>query len=76
MYDYLNLNKPIILYTYDLEKYIEDRGMYENLTDYPFHVTSSLSDLKQIIDNIENSAEYKELKKRFSCYDQKKVLKK
>ena len=65
MYDYLNLNKPIILYTYDLEKYIEDRGMYENLTDYPFHVTSSLSDLKQIIDNIENSAEYKELKKIF-----------
>ena len=71
MYDYLNLNKPIILYTYDLEKYIEDRGMYENLMDYPFHVTSSLSDLKQIIDDLDNSAEYEELKKRFSCYDQK-----
>ena len=35
-YDFANTQKEIILFAYDKEKYYKERGMYENIDDYPF----------------------------------------
>ena len=41
MYDYANTGRKIILFAYDREKYLSERGMYEDITSYPFPVVST-----------------------------------
>lgn len=36
MYDYLNTNKPIVLFSYDKDSYYASRGCYEDIDNYPF----------------------------------------
>lgn len=69
MYDYLNLDKPIILYTYDLEEYAENRGLYEPISAYPFTVASTLEELASAIENIEHCVDYHEMKAKFAKND-------
>ncbi|WP_342366178.1 CDP-glycerol glycerophosphotransferase family protein [Staphylococcus pasteuri] len=69
MYDYLNLNKPVILYTYDLEEYANTRGMYEDLTEYPFVNTETLEDLERAINKVDSEINYANMKQRFTKYD-------
>ena len=69
MYDYLNLDKPVILYTYDLDEYANTRGMYEDLTDYPFINIDTLEELEKVINKIEPTTDYTEMKNRFTKYD-------
>ncbi|WP_367365376.1 CDP-glycerol glycerophosphotransferase family protein [Pediococcus parvulus] len=45
MFDYLNLNKPIILYTYDMYDYIKNNGTYINPNEIGFPVVDSSEDL-------------------------------
>lgn len=79
MYDYLNLNKPVILYAYDKEDYIENRGMYENIESYPFELVSSLEELEYAIDSSEKEFNYNDLNNRFISSDSevgaKKIVK-
>lgn len=35
-YDYANTGRKVILYAYDREEYMQTRGMYEDIRDYPF----------------------------------------
>lgn len=44
-FDFAITNKKIILFTYDLEEYLETRGMYLSLRDLPFAHVNELSDL-------------------------------
>ena len=41
MYDYANTGRKIILFAYDREEYLSERGMYEDIIGYPFPVVSS-----------------------------------
>lgn len=52
--EFLSLNKPIILFTYDLERYLEnDRGFYFDLTEKPFGEIVTTSD--ELINLIKNN---------------------
>ena len=41
-FDFIPLNKPIIYYTYDLEEYKQDRGLYFEMSDMPGKVCNSI----------------------------------
>lgn len=38
MFDYAETGRRIVLFTYDLEDYIRDRGMYMDIRDFPFDI--------------------------------------
>ncbi|MBI5974452.1 CDP-glycerol glycerophosphotransferase family protein [Staphylococcus canis] len=69
MFDYANLNKPIILFTYDLESYKQERGLYEDITDYPFTQVMDVQSLTTEIQQLPNTANYQIINKRFNNYD-------
>ncbi|RTX83026.1 glycosyl transferase family 1, partial [Staphylococcus piscifermentans] len=68
MYDYANMNKPVILYTYDYEEYIESRGVYEDIDKYPFKRIENLEDLIIAIDNL-SIEDYSIINERFTYSD-------
>lgn len=41
LYDYANTGRKIILFAYDKEEYLRERGMYEDISDYPFPVVTT-----------------------------------
>lgn len=41
MYDYAISRRKVIIYAYDLKKYSESRGLYEDLSDYPFRIAET-----------------------------------
>lgn len=47
MYDYVNSGRQVIVYAYDLEKYSAGRGLYEDVTEYPFRFARTP---KQVLD--------------------------
>lgn len=44
-FDYANTHKKIILFTYDLEEYLSDRGLYLSLDDLPFPKVKTVDEL-------------------------------
>lgn len=68
MYDYINVDKPVILYTYDYEEYIESRGLYEDIDKYPFKRVENLDDLLMAIENT-YLIDYDKFKRRFTYSD-------
>lgn len=50
-FDFANARKKIILWAYDEEEYIKERGLYENLSDLPFPVVKTESDLVRELDS-------------------------
>lgn len=44
-FDYANLRKKIILFQYDFEQYMEERGVYLKWSDVPFPVVNRVEDL-------------------------------
>ncbi|WP_239701155.1 CDP-glycerol glycerophosphotransferase family protein [Mammaliicoccus sp. D-M17] len=70
MYDYINLNKPVILYTYDFKEYVENRGVYDDLSTYPFEKTNNIEELLDIINSIPKQVDYKTFIDEFSEFDQ------
>lgn len=54
MFDYLILNKPIILFPYDLEQYENDiRGFYMEYNDLPAEQIKTTERLIEIVDNLD-----------------------
>lgn len=45
MFDYAGANRKIALFTYDLEEYIRDRGMYIEVKDLPFDICRTVDEL-------------------------------
>ncbi|WP_207767829.1 CDP-glycerol glycerophosphotransferase family protein [Heyndrickxia camelliae] len=69
MYDFLNTNKKIILYTYDKEEYISTRGIYEDIDKYPFKQVSNVEDLAKEINKGNKLIDYSYMKSKFCNYD-------
>lgn len=67
-FDFLNTGKKIILYTYDRESYLEDRGLYMQLEELPFPVVNKFKDLLQEI-NTEKEYDDSKIKEKFCKYD-------
>ncbi|MGV3112276.1 CDP-glycerol glycerophosphotransferase family protein [Staphylococcus pettenkoferi] len=69
MFDYLNMDKPIILYLYDLTEYQRERGLYQSPSDYPFTTAYTLSELAESITNLNSEAHYTDIKDKMVPYD-------
>ncbi len=74
-FDFLNTRKKIILYTYDKESYLEDRGLYMGLEQLPFPIVNNVEEL---IKEINSKKDYDETKfiENFCKYDSKDSTKK
>lgn len=70
MFDYMNCNKKIILYTYDLEEYINGRSIYFDIKELPFPLCFTEEEvLNQINNGISNFSDYEKFKQKFCNYD-------
>lgn len=75
LFDFANLNKPIIFYMYDLDFYKNDlRGFYLSLDELPGKIVTKEKEIVTIINNLEkynNDYEniYKKLKEKFLYLD-------
>ncbi|MCU5746310.1 CDP-glycerol glycerophosphotransferase family protein [Staphylococcus sp. SQ8-PEA] len=69
MYDYLNMDKPVFLYAYDLEHYTNERGLYHSPAQYPFTLVKSLEALNTAIQQMDNQVSYQELKAEMVAHD-------
>ncbi|MFR5876779.1 MAG: CDP-glycerol glycerophosphotransferase family protein [Eubacterium sp.] len=71
-FDFAVSGKSIIFFTYDLEEYISDRGMYFSLSDFPFKSVNTVEDLISAI-NDENNVDAKEFVERFCAFEHAEV---
>lgn len=74
-FDFLNTGKKIILYTYDRESYLSDRGLYRELESFPFPIVEKMEDLIREI-NIPKEYNDTDLRNEFCPYDGKNVSEK
>lgn len=71
-FDFAISGKKIILFTYDRESYLADRGMYFSLSDFPFPAVETVEELMRAIKD-ENNADTKEFTQQFCAYDSKTI---
>ncbi len=74
-FDFANTKKKIILFAYDEEEYLKDRGLYIPFSELPFTKVNNVSDLL-IEMNKKKNYEDKEFLKKFCKYDEKDATKK
>ena len=74
MFDYATTRNKIILYAYDESEYLEKRGCYFSLNEFPFPKTSTVSELINEINN-KKVNDYSEFINKFCKYDNKNVVK-
>lgn len=67
--DFANSGKKIILFTYDLEEYMEERGMFYNIDEMPFPKAMNVEHLIAEI-NSTNTAYGKDFMVQFNSYEQ------
>lgn len=68
-FDYLYLNRPIIFFPFDKDKYLENREMYFSYEDVaPGDIVTGQEELIQAICDIINNKD-KSLKKRIECFN-------
>lgn len=67
-FDFVNSRKKIVLFVYDKEAYLDERGLYFHTSELPFPQVRSLSDL---ITQIRSPKEYDDerFRQRFCTYD-------
>lgn len=78
-FDYSITRKPIVLFMYDLEEYMEDRGVYFDIKDLPFQKVYNIDDMcdlladgKLLNENYDNAIEYFE---KFTKHDRADISK-
>lgn len=71
MFDFANTGKKIILYCYDAQDYINDRGMYMDYYSLPFTFAFTEEQLFNEIDSPFDYAPYESEMSRFVEYDNK-----
>ncbi len=76
MFDFLNKNKPILLYTFDKEEYMSGRSMYFDIEKLPFFQTNDIYKLCDEINNCDFNVNYEKVKRNFCQYDRKNSSKK
>ncbi len=70
MFDYAVSGRKIILFTYDREEYLSDRGMYIDLEDIEFPQADTVDALMEKI-NDEEPAPYENFRRTYCPYDNK-----
>ena len=70
LFDYAITKNKIILFTYDEEEYLRDRGLYLDLKQLPFKKVTTVENLMLEI-NKTNSIEFKEFINQFCKYERK-----
>lgn len=71
-FDFAVTNKQIILYAYDKEDYLRDKGMYMDIHTFPFPIVETEEELLEEIHNndVEDRSEFNEL---YTCYADKDI---
>ena len=67
-FDFLNTRKKIILYVYDREDYLSSRGIYRDLSSFPFPIVECMDDVIREI-NLPKNYDDEALIKEFCPYD-------
>ena len=73
-FDYANTKNKIILFTYDLLEYFENRGCYISLDELPFPKVDNINDLIKEINN-NKIPDYKQFLKTYCSFDRKTATK-
>lgn len=74
-FDYANTRRKIVLFVYDKEEYLADRGMYMSLDELPFPQVATLEDLLRELRS-EKSYDDTEFLRRFCGYENDSASKK
>lgn len=69
LFDYANTGRKIILYGYDKEKYLAERGMYLDYDSLPFTFVETVDELYSEISSIDSYKDYSDFSKEFNKYD-------
>lgn len=75
MYDFAITKRKIILFAYDYEEYIRERGMYENITDYPFSMAETVDDIIRELGN-DSGGVNKEFLMKYATYESRDAAEK
>lgn len=75
-FDYANLRKKIILFAYDKEEYLKDRGMYLQMEELPFPIVETVKQLQDEILDLNSYLDYSEFIKEYCSYDHEDYAKK
>jgi len=67
MFDYAQTGRRIILFTYDLEDYIRDRGMYIDVRDLPFDICRSTDEVREALSSADKP-DHREFNEEFCNY--------
>lgn len=73
-FDYANTKNKVILFTYDEDKYLEERGLYFSLDELPFPRVKTVEDLVKEL-NSEKSYDDTAFLEKFCKYDNKDASK-
>lgn len=74
-FDFENTKKKIILFAYDEEEYLQDRGLYISFSELPFTKVDNVADLLTEM-NKEKNYDDKEFLEKYCKYDEKDATKK
>ena len=74
-YDFANTHKKIILFAYDEEEYLHDRGLYISFDELPFTKVDNVNDLIKEM-NLDKEYDDKEFLETYCKYDNKNATKK
>ena len=75
-FDYANTRKKIILFAYDKDEYLKDRGLYLDYDKLPFVYADSVEKLLKEMENPDEYPKYNEFTNQFCNYDNKNSSKK
>ena len=70
-FDFANTGKKIILYAYDKEEYLSDRGVYIDFDKLPFALTTNTDQVIKELRQLQDYGDYSEFKKIYCKYDSK-----
>ncbi len=74
-FDYGITGKPIVLFAYDLEEYLEAKGTYFDIYDLPFPIVKSVDELIDALNSDEEIKGYKEFQEKYCAYSDGKAAK-
>lgn len=68
MFDFAVTNRSVILFTFDEEQYLKDRGMYLNLSELPFRKVKKAENLMKELRKTKQD-DYQEIQHRYNRFD-------
>lgn len=74
MFDFANTGRKIILYAYDKDEYLRDRGMYMDFDNLPFETAYTSKELIESVQNLDAYRDYTEDISSLIEYDKKNTI--